>query len=229
MIPYRPAAVVCDMDGLLVDSERMERRVWRAAAADHGVELSDERFRAFVGHSADQCDRMLLDYYGTDFDVAAFRATCHSRMRALVESEGVPLREGAHDWLRFLVGQGLPLGLATSSAPSYVPERLGELVVLFSAVVTRADVQRGKPHPDLYLEAAARLGVEPAACLAVEDSPAGARSALAAGMPVVVVPDLVPPPPDLALLLSGVYPSLTDVRRAAARAWAHRTPVRTST
>jgi HAD superfamily hydrolase (TIGR01509 family) len=218
MISHRPAAVVCDMDGLLVDSERMEGRVWRAAAAEHGIELSDERFHTFVGHSADQCDRMLLDYYGAEFDVPAFRATCHRRMRALVEAEGVPLRAGAREWLRFVTGQGLPLGLATSSAP-YVPERLGELIDLFSAVVTRADVSRGKPHPDLYLEVSARLGVEPAACLAVEDSPAGARSALAAGMPVVVVPDLVPPPPDLALLLSGVYPSLLDVRRAAARAW----------
>lgn len=207
------------MDGLLVDSERMERRVWRAAAADHGVELSDERFRTFVGHSADQCDRMLLDYYGADFDVPAFRATCHRRMRALVEAEGVPLRAGAREWLRFLAGLDLPLGLATSSAPEFVPERLGELVELFRAVVTRADVPRGKPHPDLYLAVAERLGVEPAVCLAVEDSPAGARSALAAGMPVVVVPDLVSPPAELAASLSGVYASLDDVRLAAARAW----------
>jgi HAD superfamily hydrolase (TIGR01509 family) len=219
VIPHRPAAVVCDMDGLLVDSERMERRVWRAAAADHGVELSDERFRTFVGHSADQCDRMLLDYYGEEFDVSSFRATCHARMRALVEAEGVPLRAGAREWLRFLTGMGLPLGLATSSAPDYVPERLGELVELFSAVVTRADVLRGKPHPDLYLEVAARLGLEPAVCLAVEDSPAGARSALAAGMPVVIVPDLVTPPDDLVAALSGVYRSLNDLRRAAERAW----------
>lgn len=207
------------MDGLLVDSERMERRVWRAAAADHGVELSDERFRTFVGHSADQCDRMLLDYYGADFDVPAFRATCHRRMRALVEAEGVPLRAGAREWLRFLAGLDLPLGLATSSAPEFVPERLGELVELFRAVVTRADVPRGKPHPDLYLAVAERLGVEPAVCLAVEDSPAGARSALAAGMPVVVVPDLVSPPAELAASVSGVYASLDDVRLAAARAW----------
>ena len=219
MISFRPAAVVCDMDGLLVDSERMERRVWRAAAAEHGVDLSDERFRTFVGHSADQCDRLLLDYYGADFDVPAFRATCHRRMRALVEAEGVPLRAGAREWLRFLAEEGLPLALATSSAPAFVPERLGELVDLFRVVVTRADVPRGKPHPDLYLEAAARLGVEPAACLAVEDSPAGARSALAAGMRVVIVPDLVAPPADLTASLAGVYLSLDDVRVAAARAW----------
>lgn len=229
MIPDRPAAVVCDMDGLLVDSERMERRVWRMAAADHGIELSEDRFLSFVGRSADQCDRLLIDYYGAQFDVPAFRASCGNDMAALVASEGVPLRPGAREWLEFLTEHDLPLALATSSAPKFVPERLRDLVDLFRVVVTRADVARGKPHPDLYLEAAVRLDVEPAACLAVEDSPPGARSALAAGMPVVVVPDLLSPPADLAALVAGVYPSLHDVILAAGRAWGrpHRpTPLR---
>jgi HAD superfamily hydrolase (TIGR01509 family) len=140
-------------------------------------------------------------------------------MRALVAAEGVPPRPGAAEWLRFVAGRGIPLGLATSSGPWYLRERLGDLLDLFGAVVTRVDVARGKPHPDLYLEAAARLGVAPVDCLAVEDSPAGARSALAAGMPVVVVPDLVPPPPELAARLAGVYDSLHAVREAAERLW----------
>ena len=219
MIARAPAAVVCDMDGLLVDSERMERRVWQAAAAEHGVELSDDRFATFVGHPADETGRMLVRYYGDAFDVSAFRDACHRRMRALVEAEGVALRPGAEAWLRFVAGRGIPLALATSSGPALVRERLGARLSAFGAVVTRADVARGKPHPDLYLEAAARLGVAPAACLAVEDSPTGARSALAAGMAVVVVPDLVEPPPEVAARLAGVYDSLDAVREAADRAW----------
>ncbi len=219
-IAHPPAAVVCDMDGLLVDSERMERRVWRAAARELGVEMTDDRFATFVGHPADEGERMLRGYYGAAFDVPAFRATCHRRMRALVEAEGVPLRAGALAWLDFVAALGIPLGLATSSAPALVRERLGERVSRFAAVVTRADVARGKPHPDLYLEAAARLGVAPGAALAVEDSPTGARAALAAGMPVVVVPDLVPTPPEVAARAAGVFPSLDALREAAARAWA---------
>jgi HAD superfamily hydrolase (TIGR01509 family) len=140
-------------------------------------------------------------------------------MRVLVDAEGVPLRPGAREWLGFVAGMGIPLGLATSSGPALVRERLGELVSIFDAVVTRADVARGKPHPDLYLEAAARLGVAPEECLAVEDSPTGARAALAAGMPVVVIPDLVPTPPDVAERLVGVLDSLDALRDAAARAW----------
>jgi len=140
------------MDGLLVDSERLERRVWQAAASDHGVEMSDERFASFVGHPAEECDRLLGHYYGDAFDVSGFRAACHHR-------------------------------------------------------------------PDLYLEAAARLGVAPEASLAVEDSPTGAQAALAAHMPVVVVPDLVPLPPNVASLTAGVFDSLHAVRRAAGQAW----------
>ncbi|HEY0779308.1 MAG TPA: HAD family phosphatase, partial [Gemmatirosa sp.] len=219
MIARLPAAVICDMDGLLVDSERLERRVWQAAAADHAIALDDARFASFVGHPAEVCDRMLRDYYGETFDVPAFRATCHGRMRALVASAGVSLRPGARAWLDFVRARGIPLGLATSSGPALVPERLGDLVALFSAVVTRADVARGKPHPDLYLEAAARLRVAPEAALAFEDSPTGARAALAAGMPVIIVPDLVPAPPDVAARAVGVFDSLDAVREAAARAW----------
>lgn len=219
MIVPRPAAVVCDMDGLLVDSERLERRVWQAAARDHGVEMSDECFATFVGHPAEECDRILIGHFGATFDVNAYRMTCHRRMRAIVEQEGVPLRPGAREWIDFVAASGLPLALATSSGPALVQERLGHLTDAFSTVVTRADVARGKPHPDLYLEAARRLGVTPTACLALEDSPTGARAALAAGMPVVVVPDLVSLPPHVAGEVAGVFPSLHDVRAAAARAW----------
>lgn len=214
------------MDGLLVDSERLERRVWQAAAVEHGVEMSDERFATFIGHPIDECERMLAGYYGDAFDIPAYRATCHRHMRLVVDAEGVPLRPGALAWLRFIAELGIPLGLATSSGPALVQERLGGHLHAFAAVVTRADVQRGKPNPDLYLEAAARLGVSPPACLALEDSPTGARAAIAAAMPVIIVPDMVAPPPELARVAAGIYASLDDVREAAALAWRGRAPLR---
>lgn len=207
------------MDGLLVDSERLERRVWQAAAAEHGVAMSDARFATFIGHPIDECERMLAGYYGDAFDIPAYRATCHRLMRQVVDAEGVPLRPGALQWLHFVAEREIPLGLATSSGPALVQERLGGHLHHFAAVVTRADVARGKPNPDLYLEAAARLGVSPVACLALEDSPTGARAAIAAHMPVIIVPDMVAPPPELAQVAAGVYASLDGVREAAARAW----------
>ena len=219
MIDRLPAAVVCDMDGLLVDSERLERRAWQAAAADHGIDMSDERFATFVGHPADEGERMLRGYFGAEFDVRGWRERCHRSLRAIMDVEGVPLRPGALEWLDFVAGHGLPIGLATSSGPELVRDRLAPHLHRFAAVVTRADVARGKPHPDLYLEAARRLGQAPDECLALEDSPTGARSAIAAAMPVVLVPDLVQPTPEVAALVAGVYPSLDAVREAAMRAW----------
>jgi HAD superfamily hydrolase (TIGR01509 family) len=215
----RPAAVVCDMDGLLVDSERMERRVWQLVARELGIELSDERFATFVGHSGDRNDALLRHYFGETFDVPQFRDMCHRGMRTLVESEGVALRPGAREWLAFVTGLGIPLGLATSSGPAAVQERLGNVLHLFDAVATRADVEHGKPHPDLYLEAAKRLGIQPAGAIAIEDSPAGTQAALAAGMRVIVIPDLIEPAADLAPQLEAVFPSLDTLREAVASLW----------
>lgn len=210
------------MDGLLVDSERLERRVWRRAAIEHGIDMSDERFASFVGHPSDEGERMLRRYYGEGFDVAGFRSSCHRGMREIMDSEGVGLRPGARAWLAFVADLGIPLAVATSSGPRLMKERLGELQSLFAAVVTRADVERGKPFPDLYLEAARRLGVAPTDCIALEDSPTGARAALAAGMPVVVIPDLVPLPAALDEEVAGVFQSLNELRAAVNAGWARR-------
>lgn len=207
------------MDGLLVDSERMERRVWQQVAHELGLDLSDERFATFVGHSGDRNDALLRHYFGEAFDVPRFRALCHHGMRALMDAEGIVLRPGAREWLAFVGELGIPLGLATSSGPAATRERLNDLLPLFGAVVTRADVEHGKPHPDLYLEAAARLGVEPESALAVEDSPVGTDAALAAGMSTVVVPDLIAPRADVVPRLAGVFPSLDALRETAARRW----------
>jgi HAD superfamily hydrolase (TIGR01509 family) len=207
------------MDGLLVDSERMERRAWQAAAIAHGIDMTDERFASFIGHPADEGEKLLRHYYGDAFDVDAFRASCHDRMHALMADGGVPLRPGAREWIAFVAELGLPIGLATSSGPALVAERLGALVSLFDAVVTRADVARGKPFPDLYLEAASRLGVPPHACVALEDSPTGARAAIAAGMHVIVIPDLVAVPSELRTEVRGVFESLDELRIAAREEW----------
>src|SRR5690349_24755638 len=129
-ISKRPSAVVCDMDGLPVDSERMERRVWQRVAQELRIELSDERFATFVGHSGDRNDALLRHYFGEAFDVPRFRTMCHDGWRDLVAREGVTLRPGAREWLAFVSGLGIPLGLATSSGPAAVQERLGDVLHL---------------------------------------------------------------------------------------------------
>ena len=128
------------------------------------------------------------------FDLARFQG----RWRVLWRQEaagGVPAKPGAEALHARLRAGGVPCAVATSSAQAEAALSLGGRLAGFGAVVTGDQVANGKPAPDIYLEAARRLGVAPGDCLALEDSDTGARSALAAGMRVVVVPDLVQPSP----------------------------------
>jgi HAD superfamily hydrolase (TIGR01509 family) len=212
--------VIFDMDGLLVDSERSTRRVWQASTTDCGFELPDAVYLTLIGLGADEADRVLERRFGAGFDVRAFRDRRIERMRDLLASEGIAFKPGAHELLAWVAGAGLPCALATSSSRQEVDERLGEAARVFAAIVTRADVPRGKPSPDIYLAAASRLALPPTQCLALEDSFAGVRAAAAAAMPVAMVPDLAPPTPEIAALAAGVYSSLHEVQAELARACA---------
>src|SRR5687767_1667004 len=108
MLRHAPKAIVCDMDGLLVDSERVERRVWLDAAEEMGIAMTDAQYDAFVGHPEDECERMLVQYYGPEFDRAAYRDARHRRLRDIVAREGIPLRPGALAWLDFVATRGIP-------------------------------------------------------------------------------------------------------------------------
>lgn len=210
----RPGAVVFDMDGLLVDSERLARSVLQAAAADCGFRLSDEVYLTLIGCGPEDADTRLAEHFGAAFHVPTFRSRRTERKREVIETAPVPLKPGARELLAFVAELGMPIGLATGSTREDVRELLGDLAEAFSAIATRDDVVRRKPSPDLYLAAAASLGVAPAECLAVEDSFSGVRAAAAAGMTVLMVPDLAEPTPDVVRLAAGVYGSLVELREA---------------
>jgi HAD superfamily hydrolase (TIGR01509 family) len=134
-------------------------------------------------------------------------------MADLVRARGVQVMPGALELLAEVAGAGLPHALVTSAEPEIMAAALDSIGVRFPVTVCAADVARGKPDPEPYLRAAARLGVEPERSVALEDSPTGIRSAHAAGLTVVAVPS-VPPPPGLARL---TVPSLRAVDLATLR------------
>jgi HAD superfamily hydrolase (TIGR01509 family) len=215
----RPRAVIFDMDGLLVDSERTTRDVWRASTRDCGFVLSDETYLSLIGLGAEEADRVLAGHFGDGFVVDAFRERRIIRMRELLASGGAPFKPGAREALAWVAGLRIPIGLATSSRRHEVRDRLGEVADLFTTITTREDARRGKPHPDIYLAAAARLGVLPSECLAIEDSFAGVRAATAAGIPVVMVPDLAQPTTEIRGMAAAVYASLIELRASLESAW----------
>ena len=207
------------MDGLLVDSERTTRTVWQASTSDCGFTLTDETYLTLIGLGAEEAEQVLARQFGAGFTIPTFRERRLERMRTLLASGGAPFKPGAREIVAWVASLGLPVGLATSSRRSEVRERLGDLTDRFTTITTRDNAARGKPHPDIFLAAAASLGVPPSECLAIEDSFAGVRAAAAAGMSVLMVPDLAEPTAEIAKLAAAVYESLVDVQTALARSW----------
>jgi HAD superfamily hydrolase (TIGR01509 family) len=188
-----PGGIVFDMDGLLFDSEVLYRDAARAAASETGRDFPDSVFLTLIGGSETDNRARLLRHFGEGFDLAGFDAAW-MRHYAARAAAGPALKPGVLELLALLDGLRLPRAIATSSSHESVRRNLAAhgLSGRFGTVVARGDYIRGKPAPDPFLRAAERLRMAPSRCLALEDSPHGVRAAAAAGMTVVMVPDLLP-------------------------------------
>lgn len=184
-------AAVFDMDGLLIDSERAIMSAWIDAARATGVSLEEADYLPLVGRSRQHCYEFLLDRLGGE---AAFQGA-FKRVQGKLLNAHFPLKQGAAALLGYLGRHGIPCAVASSTEVQEVRRRLAVTGILdcFSVICGGDEVERGKPDPSVFNLAAKRLGQKPSDCLAFEDSLNGIRAAQAAGMPVVVVPDLVAP------------------------------------
>ncbi|KQW71391.1 HAD family hydrolase [Phenylobacterium sp. Root77] len=212
-LPCRPSAVIFDMDGLLFDTEALWQEALLAAAAEAGHEIPNEVFKGSIGVRRSQCGGLFRSHFGEDFAFEAFHSDW--RRHFWLIAEGRPaLKPGVHELLEFLDQLRLPRAIATSSSGATVERHLTShgLTARFDAIVCRGDYEAGKPAPDPFLKAAERLGVEPRACLALEDSHVGVRSGAAAGMMTVMVPDLLEPTADIRALCVVVARDLHEVR-----------------
>ena len=210
----RPHAVIFDMDGLLLDTEPLAARAWDEAAAALGVAFDPALALAMVGRNFADCSRLLRNRYDSAYPVDAVLGRWHATYDMIVEREGLALKPGVHELLDWLDAARVPRAVATSTRGERARAKLEQAGVWarFGALVGGDEVTHGKPAPDIYLEAARRLSVAPPDCIALEDSEPGVRAALAAGMTVFMVPDLVQPSAELAALGPRVVASLHDVR-----------------
>ena len=205
------AAVVFDMDGLLLDSERPIRDAWLQAAAELGAPLTEADYHSVIGLNHRDSQLRLLALFGDDATLlAAARLQAQARLAAQLGAGGFAAKPGARRLLRGLRRAGVPCAVASSTEQAEVRRRLlrAGLLDCFDAVCGGDEVARGKPEPDLYTLALERLGAAPQTSLAFEDSGHGVQAALAAGLAVVAVPDLKAPPPPWQARCLAVLPSL---------------------
>jgi len=187
------SGVILDMDGLLLDTERLQMEVGPAVLADLGHDLPEDYFKSLVGVARLQAARMIGERVGVPIDAAVLDIAWDLAMDKKMEDR-VPLRPGVHDFLDALDRLQIPRAVATNSMTARAEWKLDHAGLLsrLDAVVGVDQVAHGKPAPDVYLEAAKRLNLHPSQCVALDDSDLGVQSAMAAGvMMVIQIPDLV--------------------------------------
>ncbi len=213
-LEHLPAAVVFDMDGLLFDTEKLYQEAVLLTAAEHGHDASSGVFSRTIGLPWAQSRSLLFDHFGANFPADEFEAAWVRQFWLIAETR-LELKPGVLELLDTLDDLRLPRAIATSSSHQTVRRHLSAFALTgrFDAIVGHGDYAAGKPAPDPFLIAAGRLGVAPTRCLALEDSHNGVRSAAAAGMITVMVPDLLAPTEEIRGLCTLIAGDLHEVRR----------------
>ena len=187
-------AVIFDLDGVVIDSEQIWDDVRERYVRERGGRYNAEAQRAMMGMSSTEWSRFIHEELGVEATPAEINAEVVGLMAARYRDQ-LPVVPGAREAVERMAAS-FPLGLASSSNRPLIDTvlELAGLSMLFRATVSSEEVPRGKPAPDVYVEAGRRLGVEPERCAAIEDSHSGIRSAKAAGMRVVAIPNPHYPP-----------------------------------
>jgi len=208
------SAVVLDMDGLMIDTEPLYKRAMQEAADELGFDLTDAFMMTLVGRPDSDCRRLISNKFGPEFPIDTFWNRWPKIWREIASTDGIDRKPGLDELLTFLSDAGLPTAIATSTYREQAEFSLKAAGVTnsFGHMVTGDQVERGKPAPDIFLEAARRLEAEPHHCIALEDSENGILAAHAANMIAIMVPDLIFPTHEIRNKASHVADSLHDVR-----------------
>ena len=206
-------ALLFDMDGLLIDSERVVQRAWEAAGEEMGYSHLGSHIYHTLGMNRASRDRYFEEMVDPQFPHEEFARRNGRVFYEIVEKEGIGVKTGARELLEYGKSHGYKLAVATSSRRGYAEKILTDAGIYqyFDGMISGDMVEHSKPDPEIYLKASALIGVEPEYCMALEDAPAGIRSAYAAGMIPVLIPDLLKPPEEVKKLAHRTYETLHQV------------------
>ena len=191
-------AIIFDMDGVILDSETISDKTWAIAQDEMDLTTDKDFINMCRGSNRNDTLKILRDVFGQDFDSEAFLNRTSVLFKMYEETQGIPLMPYAKQILEYLKPK-YRLALASSTNGEAVERQLrnAEVIDFFETRTTGEMVEHSKPDPEIYLMACRSLGVEPEECAAVEDSPNGIKSAAAAGLKVIMVPDKIAPTPEL--------------------------------
>lgn len=205
--------VLFDMDGLVLDSEILYSRFWRAACAHFGFDMSYDESLKMRSLGRELGEQTIQGFFGPTANYDAIRTKRIELMNAYIAREGIAPKPGIFRLMAFLKEQGIRAAITSSAPIDRIRHHLAPhgLDTAFDALCSGWEVKRGKPEPDIYLQGAAVLGLDPGECLALEDSPAGLLSAYRAGCLSVMIPDLDAPDETTLPLLYARADSLSDI------------------
>ena len=205
-------AVLFDMDGLMLDTERMWAEVWLQEGLAAGLPMTEQVVVSMRGCNGEGCRRVCRAAFGPEFDFDSFQDRARAAMQAMVERRGLAVKPGLVPLLQELRRRGIPAVVATSTRRATTRGYLQKTGIegLFRGLVCGDEVTKGKPDPEIFLKAARLAGVPPQNCMVLEDSPNGIRAGAAAGCKAVMVPDLTAPDAQLRALAAAVVPSLYE-------------------
>lgn len=188
---YNIQGVLFDMDGLVLDTEKLYTRFWQEAAHCLGYPMTKEQALGMRSMNHQEGEARMKSYFGPDTPYREIRSKRIELMDAFVEKEGVYLKPGIHELLHYLKKNGIRTSIATSSPLERTQKYLASVHLedRFDKITTAYMVKKGKPEPDIYIYAADQLGLTPQNCLALEDSPSGLTAAYRAGCLPVMIPD----------------------------------------
>lgn len=204
---------IFDMDGLMIDSERVFVRGFVQAGEEMGYYNVEEVCKSTIGVTSQRTREIFLEYYGSDFDYDGLRDLGRKYISAYYARNGVPIKKGLFPLLEFLKKQGMKLAVATSTSRDKAMKTLFEdtkIGLCFDAVVCGDMVSKSKPNPEIYLKAAECIKTEPSLCYVFEDSVNGIKAAYAAGMKPIMIPDLLPPTDEIRPMLHACFESLEE-------------------
>lgn len=206
-------AVLFDLDGTLIDTEKYYRICWPRALAHFGYDMTDEMALSMRSLGRPFAPARLKEWYGEDFDYPKVREYRKHLMEEMIAAEGIAIKPGAVALLTQLKEQEIIRAVTTATDHERTERYLKKVGLegYFDRIISATDVKEGKPSPDIYAYACRELGFSPQECLAVEDSPNGVRSAYSAGCRVVMVPDQTGPDEELRGMLYGCVQTLEEV------------------